>query len=62
MGKFINLHYIWFKDYYGFHNPGFNFSSKCKFTYDPNGGEYGKITFEKKMKIILMIFLEITLM
>lgn len=44
----IKLHYIWFKDYYGFHNQGFSFSSKYKFTYDPDVGKYGKITLEKK--------------
>lgn len=30
----IRLHYIWFKDYYTFHNQGINLSSKYNFSYN----------------------------
>lgn len=45
MNKAIKIHYIWFKDYYGFHNQGFNFSSKYEFLYDFDNV---KITFNEK--------------
>lgn len=32
----IRLHYIWFKDYFGFHNQGINLSTKYNFSYDPS--------------------------
>ena len=32
----IRLHYIWFKDYFGFHDQGINLSTKYKFFYDSN--------------------------
>ncbi len=32
----IRLHYIWFKDYFTFHDQGINLSSKYNFSYDPD--------------------------
>lgn len=47
MKPVIKIHYIWFKDYYTFHNQGINFSNKYVFSYDPNIGENGKISSNK---------------
>ena len=43
----IKIHYIWFKDYYTFHNQGINFSNKYVFSYDPKIGEYGELSLKK---------------
>ena len=43
----IKIHYIWFKDYFTFHNQGINLSNKYVFSYDPNIGECGGLSLEK---------------
>lgn len=47
MRPVIKIHYIWFKDYYTFHNQGINFSNKYVFSYDPKIGEYGELSLKK---------------
>lgn len=47
MRPVIKIHYIWFKDYYTFHNQEINFSNKYVFSYDPKIGEYGELSLKK---------------
>lgn len=39
MKETIRLHYIWFKDYYTFHDQGINLSSKFSFSYNVTSGK-----------------------
>lgn len=47
----IRLHYIWFKDYYTFHNQGINFSSKYNFSYNGSSKKL-KVTSHQNEKYV----------
>lgn len=47
MKNAIMIRYIWFKDYFGFHNQGINLSTKYRFTYNPDNGNFGTVTTDE---------------